>query len=131
MVTGILAVVGTGIIASVLAVLLKQYRPELSFGVSLAASAVIFLFLLRELEPVVSGLRELSSRVSYPDGFLTALLKCLGISYLTELGSEVCRDSGQNAIASKIELGGRVLTAAIALPLFLSVLETALSLIQS
>ena len=49
MVTGILAVVGTGIIASVLAVLLKQYRPELSFGVSLAASAVIFLFLLRFL----------------------------------------------------------------------------------
>jgi len=129
MVTGIVTAAGVGIIASVFVLLLRQYRPELSLLLSLAAAVVVFLLILDELRPLIASVKELAGRVSYSGELVSTLLRCLGIGCITELGADLCRDAGQSAVAFQVEFAGKVLTAAAAFPLFLSVLQTALELI--
>ena len=53
-------------------------------------------------------------------------LKTMGIAYVTQFAAELCRDSGQSSIASKIELGGKVIIVTLSMPLlynFLGVVE--------
>ena len=58
------------------------------------------------------------------------MVKALGVCVVTQLASDTCKDCGQNSIASKIELGGKVLILAISLPMFTSLLETINKLIN-
>lgn len=56
--------------------------------------------------------------------FLGILLKITGIAFLTEFAVSVCKDSGETAIASKVDLGGKVIIIAISIPIISSLLET-------
>ena len=56
--------------------------------------------------------------------FLGILLKITGIAFLTEFAVSVCKDSGETAIASKVDLGGKVIIIAISSPIISSLLET-------
>ena len=54
---------------------------------------------------------------------ISTVVKSLGICYLTQLASETCRDSGYSAIATKIELTGKVTIILMALPMFLDLMQ--------
>ena len=131
MVGGVLAAAGAGVVASVLVLLLRQYRPELSLLLSLAAAALVFLLVLNELRPLITSVKEIAAKTAYSGELSSTLLRCLGIGCITEFGADLCRDAGQSAVAFQVEFAGKVLTVAAAFPLFLSVLETALELIVS
>lgn len=51
------------------------------------------------------------------------MIKIVGIAYIAEFGSEICKDAGQSAIATKIELAGKVIIAALAFPIIASLLD--------
>ena len=52
-----------------------------------------------------------------------------GIAYLSEFAVSICKDSGENAIASKIDLGGKVMIISMSIPIISSLLEVILKLI--
>ena len=61
--------------------------------------------------------------------FLGILLKITGIAFLTEFAVSVCKDSGETAIASKVDLGGKVIIIAISIPIISSLLETVIKVL--
>jgi len=61
--------------------------------------------------------------------FLLILLKITGISILTEFAISICKDSGESAIASKIDLGGKITIIGISIPIISALLESLLNLI--
>ena len=127
----VITVIGMGIVGMVLAVLLKQYKPEYAIGVGLAVGVTVFLMVLVEALPIFDQIRSLFSNINVEFEYTSILFKALGICFVTQLASDACIDAGQTAIASNIEIAGRVAVLLISLPLFNVLLSIASQLINA
>ena len=126
----IYAVIGVGIVGAALAVLLAQHRKEYALMVSLAAGAVILLSAARGAYGVTGEMERYIAAAGIDREWLENLFKCLGICIVSQFAADTCRDSGQGAIASKVELAGKVAAAAAALPLFRELIGLALRMVE-
>lgn len=113
----------TAVAGSLTALLIKRSAPELGFALS-AALAILAGVLAAE---VMSGLTELLDLVREETGLSPAVvepvIKCVGIGIVTRLSSDLCRDAGQTAAASGVELCGAACAMVTALPLIRSLLK--------
>lgn len=117
------------LIAVVLIAILKQHRPEFATYASIIAGIIILFFAINEVAPVISMIKNLTEKMGVSSKFFIILLKITGIAYLTEFGSSVCKDSGETAIASKVELAGKILIISISIPIITTLMQTLLGLI--
>ena len=117
-------VVLIGLVAVFAVLLLKVGKPEYAMAVSLAACVLILLFAGGTLTSVVGDLKKLFSYITLPDGYLKILFKILGVAYMAEFGSALCKDAGQSAISGQIELVGKLTILAISMPVVTSLFET-------
>ena len=120
----IIKIIGVGLIAVIIVIILKQYKPEFTVYVSICAGAIILGLVMTRLSGVIQLLTELSKKVSDTNGFLTVLIKITGIAFLTEFAVSICKDSGESAIASKVDLGGKVIIISMSIPIISALLET-------
>ena len=125
----IVQIIGIGLIALVLIIILRQYKPEFTIYISLIAGAIILFMVIGRLAGVVNLLANLGSRTSINSEFITILLKITGIAILTEFAVSICKDSGETAIANKIELGGKAVIIAMSIPIISSLLETIIKIL--
>jgi stage III sporulation protein AD len=119
----ILQIVGIGIVATILITVIKAQRPEISLQLSILTGIFIFLLVASKLSSVITLLNNISQKVNIDVMYLSTLLKVIGIAYIAEFGAEVCKDAGESAIASKIELAAKVIIVVIAVPIITSLLE--------
>lgn len=117
-------VVFIGIVAVFAVLLLRVGKPEFAMAVSLAACVLILLFAGGTLTTVIGDLKKLFSYVTLPEGYLKLLFKVLGVAYLAEFGSALCKDAGQSAISGQIELVGKLAILAISMPVVTALFET-------
>jgi stage III sporulation protein AD len=126
----LIPLVGAGIIAALLSIVIKQYKPEFGMYISLVAGVIMLLAIIRGVAPVLGTIGDLIEVVSLHAAYGAALLKALAICYITQLACDTCRDSGETAIASKIEMAGKLAIILVSLPLFTSVVQTVTNLIN-
>ncbi len=112
-----------GVVAAVLAVLLKKERAEFALLISLTAGIIILMSVAGYLGEVLEQIRHMAELAGLSASILKVLLKITAIGYITQFASELCKDAGQAAIGSKIEVGGKLLIMAASLPIFTSLLE--------
>ncbi|MCL6449723.1 MAG: stage III sporulation protein AD [Acetobacteraceae bacterium] len=122
-------VVGFGLVAALILVVLRQHRPEVALGLSLAVGAIIFLFLAGRLSSVIGVLGQVARRSQVSLAYLGTVLRVIGVAYLTEFGAQVCRDAGEGAVAAKVELAGKVAILLLAAPVVVAVLDLILRLL--
>ncbi len=120
----IMKLVSVGIVASVLAVLLREERPEMAVFVSIACGLIIFVFIINKLNSVISVLKYFAGKANIDILYFSIILKVIAIAYITEFGSQICRDAGEGAIAAKVELAGKVLIMVIAIPILAALMNT-------
>lgn len=118
------------LIATVLAMMLRQYRPEYAVFVSLACSVVAVLYLLQGIAQVAERMEALLENTLLSPELVQVVMKCLGVCILTELAGQTCRDAGEQAIGAKVELAGKVTLVLVSLPLFERLLQVAGSLLS-
>lgn len=111
-------VCAAGVIASVLALVLKRNNSEYSFILTVCTSAIIVTYITGAIVEAISGVDELFSASGMSSSYLTVLLKCVGICFLTEFTCDTCKDAGQAALSNIVLLSGRVFVLISALPLF-------------
>lgn len=100
----VIKIVGIALIALVIIILIKQYRPEFAIYISLLAGALILIIVIDKLSNIIQLLQSLATKASINSTFLTLLLKITGIAFLSEFAVSICKDSGEGAIANKIEI---------------------------
>ncbi|HOM03082.1 MAG TPA: stage III sporulation protein AD [Acetivibrio sp.] len=123
----IFQIIGLALVATVIALLLKAHRPEMALQVSLVTGIIIFLVILGKITAVVDLLNSYAEKVNIDMVYINTLLKIVGIAYIAEFGAEVCRDAGEGAIASKVELAGKVIIVVMAVPIITSLLDLIIS----
>lgn len=122
-------IIGVGLIALIIIVILKQYKPEFSIYVSLIAGAIIVFLVFDKIIGIISMLTTLSNKTGINATYLSILLKITGIAILTEFGVSICKDAGEVAIANKIEFGGKIVIISISIPIISALLEVIMKII--
>ena len=119
----IIKIVGIGLVSLVVIIILKQYRPEYAIYVSIIAGILIFFIAMDKITGIINLLQSISDKTYINQKFLGILLKITGIAFLTEFAVSVCSDAGEKAIASKIEIGSKVVIITMSVPIITSLLE--------
>lgn len=113
----------TVIVGALMSLLLRRSAPELGLAVSISVSLLAAAFAME----LVSGLSEILSLVREETGLSPAVvgpvMKCVGVGIVTRLSADICRDAGQSAAASAVELCGTACALVTALPLIRSLLK--------
>ncbi|MDK2820091.1 MAG: stage sporulation protein [Clostridia bacterium] len=126
----IFQVVGLALTATLIIILVRQTRgADTALMISVVVGVTIFLLLLDRVGTVVKVLTDLSERAGINQFYLSTVLKIIGIAYVSEFGSQVCRDAGESAIASKVELAAKVIIMVLAIPIIVAILETIIRLL--
>lgn len=125
----IVKIIGIGLIALIIIVIIKQYKPEFAIYVSLGAGILIFALIAAKMSGIIEILKSLASKTAINSDFLVLLIKITGIAILIEFAVSVCKDSGESAIASKIDLGGKVIIMSMSIPIMSSLLETIIKIL--
>ena len=68
-------------------------------------------------------LKQLQAQVHIDGTYLDTILKMLGITYITQFASDLCRDAGYSAISSQMELFARVSVLFLSFPVLLALVE--------
>lgn len=119
----IIKIVGIGLVALVIVIILKQYRPEYTIYVSIIAGVLILTLTMSKISGIINLLKSISDKTYINKQFLEILLKITGIAIITEFAVSICTDAGEKAIASKIEIGSKVIIIAMSIPIISSLLE--------
>ncbi len=127
----VIKIIGIALIALIIIILLKQYRPEFAVYISLLTGVLILVLVMDQLAGVISLLQSLANKTSVNMTFLSLLIKITGIAFLSEFAVSICRDSGEGAIASKIEIGSKIVIISMSIPIISSLLEIILKILPS
>ena len=120
----LVSVLGICIIASAVSVLLKRYNLEYSLLISLVAGGIVLILLITAVSGKLREIENIALQYSAAPYFWVAI-KALAIALITGFVADVCRESGQLALASKAEFAGRCAIFILSVPMLLSLLDTA------
>jgi stage III sporulation protein AD len=124
-----LQITGAALVATFLALILKEQKPNFAFLLIVFTGCAIFLFLVDQIYLIINMIERLAADAKVNLIYVETILKIIGIAYIAEFAAQITKDAGQGAIASKIELGGKILILSMAIPILTVMIETILRLI--
>lgn len=126
----VVQIVGLGLVATILIVLLRQSdRSDAALLVSVVTGVIIFSMVIDKVKYIIDILSNLSRNANIEFTYFTTILKIIGIAYIVEFGAQISRDAGEESIASKIELGGKVIIMVLAMPILLALMDLILKIL--
>ena len=127
----IVKIVGIALVSLIIIILLKQYKPEFAIYISLLTGVLILILVMDKLTGIINLIDSIVSKSNINTEFITLLIKITGIAFLSEFAVSICKDSGEAAIASKIEIGSKIIIISMAIPILSSLLELILELLPN
>lgn len=120
---------GLAVAAAAACMVVRAQQPQLASLCAVAAGAMLLLAAMDELQTAQSAFARLAAVGGLPDSYLSALVKVLGVSFLSELAAQTREDMGENGLALKAALAGRLCVFTLTAPLILRLLEMILELV--
>ncbi|MEH6850420.1 stage III sporulation protein AD [Bacillus pseudomycoides] len=127
----ILQIVGLGLVATFLAAVLNQHKSSVTSMFIVFVSSVMFLLVIDQIHSILTMIERIANEAKVSNVYVETLLKIIGIAYIAEFGAQITKDAGQGAIASKIELAGKILILVMAIPILTVVIETILGFLPT
>lgn len=125
----IIKIIGIALIALIIIIMLKQYRPEYAIFISILTGVLILFLVMDRLTGIVNLIESIQDKFSINTQFIALLIKITGIAFLSEFAVSVCKDSGEAAIASKIEIGSKIIIISMSIPIISNLLEIILKIL--
>lgn len=125
----IIKIIGIALIALIIVIMLKQYRPEYAIFISILTGILILFLVMDRLTGIINLIESIQDKFSINTQFIALLIKITGIAFLSEFAISVCKDSGEAAIASKIEIGSKIIIISMSVPIISSLLEIILKIL--
>ncbi|MBO4384176.1 MAG: hypothetical protein J5854_01990 [Clostridia bacterium] len=114
-------IAGIAIITAILALTLKNYRPELSLETAVAGGIILTIYAVTEFTGIADAICGIAEKAGIDRGLLSTVLKAAGTAYVTQISSDLCRDAREQSLSSKVEICGRLIIASEILPVFIKV----------
>ena len=113
-----------GIAGVLLALQLKSLKSEYSIYLCLGVSALIFWYMTEQLGSILEGLEMIQDTLPLNAGYIRTLIKIVGITYIAEFASDLCKDAGYQAVAGQIQMFGKLSVLAVSIPILTALLDT-------
>lgn len=113
-----------GITAILMALFIKEWKPQFSTLISISACILIFFSALSRIGSIAELFANLTEQIALKESYLRILLKIVGISYIAGFSSDLCKDAGFSAIAGQIEVFGKISVLTVSVPVMLALLST-------
>lgn len=113
-----------GIVGVLLALQIKHVKPEFAIYLSIATSIFLLFLAAGKLEVVVESIRLIQDSISVQSAYIQALLKIIGITYISEFAADICKDAGYSTIAGQIGVFSKLSILAVSMPIITALLET-------
>ncbi|BDZ77440.1 stage III sporulation AC/AD family protein [Mordavella massiliensis] len=120
---GMLQIGLLGVAGALLAIQFKGGKTEYGIYICAGISLIIFLGILSRLTVVLDIMEEIAGYIDLAPAYTGMLIKMLGITYVAEFSSAICRDAGYQTIAQQIEIFGKAVVLVLGLPVILALLE--------
>ncbi|HHY70160.1 MAG TPA: stage III sporulation protein AD [Thermoanaerobacterales bacterium] len=119
----IIQIVGLCLVTTILVVLIREDRPEIALQMSIVVGVIIFLRMIDQILIVVELLRDLSQKANINYSYISTVFKIIGIAYIAEFGSQICKDAGSSSIATKIEFAAKIFIIVLSIPILITVMD--------
>ena len=112
------------IVAVILALSLKSKNAEYRTFISVAVCLVLLFICVSRMRVMLSGIEVLTDKIRMDSTYLVILVKLIGIAYICEFAASISKDAGYSAVASQVELFGKIAILFAGMPIFLALAET-------
>lgn len=119
----IFRIIGVGLATAITALIVKQVKPEIAVVVGLCGGIIMVLMIVDSATNIISVFNSLVSKSGVSSGIFSAVLKIIGLGYITEFSASLCNDAGATSIGNKILLGGKILILISALPIVTNLID--------
>lgn len=119
----IFKILAFALVSLFLVLIVEKNNKEIGILLALLASLGVFIGVFSSINEIVGVLRNLADGAGINSGYLVLILKVTGVAYVVEIVKNVCSDAGNSALASKVELAGKVSIAALTIPLLTNVIS--------
>ena len=110
--------------AALLAVNFKSFKSEYGIFIAVGISVVAMAVVLTKLEYLLDVVDTIRSYIGLDDVYILTILKIIGISYVAEFASDVCKDCGYSSMANQVQIVGKLTVLSLSMPILLALLET-------
>lgn len=124
-------IIGTGFIGGMLALTVRKQRPEFAVMIALITSALILGSVAESVGGIIEELRRVTEECGVDIKYFEIIIKVVGVAYLAQFAAEILRDSGENAVASKVEAAGKICILTLVLPVMTSFLELCIKVVNN
>lgn len=118
------------VVSLILIVIVKDTKREFSLLLSIAVCAVVFLSVIKDFYDVVNTIKNLTESNSEISSYISLMIKILGISLLSQFVIDLCRDNGENALATQTEIATKIVIISMTLPLVSTVINIVTGLLK-
>lgn len=112
-----------GIAGVLIALPLKKEKSEYSTFIAMTVCICIFVYLLTKVETILAFTKRLETMISVDGRYIGMLLKMVGIAYVAEFATNICKDAGYAAIGSQIEIFAKLSILVVSVPVLMAFLE--------
>ncbi len=126
----IIKIAGVGFMGGMLALTVKKDKPEFALLISLICAVIISFDVIKGISNVMTQIDKIIAQCGIDVKYLAVSLKAMGIAYVSQFAAEILRDGGENAIASKVEMAGKVAILIITVPLLGAFLQMCIKVVQ-
>lgn len=123
-------IVSIALIALILIILLKRTNKEFAFLITIAATVILFGIIIDDFFDVINRIYSISSSIDNLNYYVSLMVKILGITLITQFIIDLCRDSGENALASQTEITSKILILIMVMPMFEAVMNIVSGLLK-
>lgn len=113
-----------GLVGVLTAIYFKTSRQEYSVYIGFAVSLVIFFYIVDTLSILTEQIAGLKQVIGENSKYFFILLKAVGITYICEFCAGVCKDAGYGAVATQIEVFGKLSILMTGMPVLFALLQT-------
>lgn len=121
---GIINVAMIGVCGVLLSVFLKQQKSDYALYISLGAAVCILILAVNRLGTVMESIEKIQSYIRIDGSYVKVLIKMIGITYVAEFASGLCKDAGYASVGAQIEMFGKFSIMAVSMPILLALIET-------
>ena len=113
-----------GIVGVLMALQLKSLKSEYAVYLCLGISLLICASVADRLQVIIDGLLEIQNCLPLEVGYIQTLMKIIGITYIAEFASDLCKDAGYQTVAGQIQIFGKLSVLTVSIPILTALLHT-------
>ena len=126
----IFKLVGIAMIGVIVVLVLKTAKPEFAVFATIATGVVMLVVLTSSLTKVILAFDNIVAKSGVDENVFSAILKIIGIGYLTEYSSQIATDAGCGSIAQKLQLGGKIIIFLVSISIVTSLVDVVAQIVN-